>query len=405
MTKKIELKAPFPWFGGKSLAAPLIWRAFGNVPNYVEPFFGSGAVLLARPHAPKVETVNDKDGFIANFWRAIKHDPEAVARYCDEPVNEADLHAKHKWLVAKGVPLLERLIDDPEWFDARIAGWWCWGVCTWIGNGWCHKDERVQKQKRRPELNAANGRGVNAIVKNSSRPDPSSPFGRGVQALVAGPISVPRYNSRPKIGTPGHGIHAPQRRRPQLSNANGQGVNAAGAPPAGKKPLTHRNRGVHRDSSRGNEGVLEVFRALQERLRYVRVCCGDWTRVMGRSTLGIDTDHGMTPCGIVLDPPYAHELRDKRLYREDAAGVSDQVREWAIEHGEHPDLRIALCGQVGEHKMPGNWTEVAWASTSSAASRTKERIWFSPHCHAAIAQLDLLSMITSLEARVSDLES
>src|SRR5208283_3571102 len=55
------MKAPFPWFGGKSRAASLVWDRFGNVPNYVEPFFGSGAVLLNRPHAPHTETVNDLD--------------------------------------------------------------------------------------------------------------------------------------------------------------------------------------------------------------------------------------------------------------------------------------------------------------------------------------------------------
>jgi DNA adenine methylase len=54
-----DLRAPFPWFGGKSRVAPLVWERFGNVPNYVEPFFGSGAVLLGRPHPPKTETVND----------------------------------------------------------------------------------------------------------------------------------------------------------------------------------------------------------------------------------------------------------------------------------------------------------------------------------------------------------
>jgi DNA adenine methylase len=63
------VKAPFPWFGGKSRAADVVWRAFGNVPNYVEPFAGSLAVLLARPHDAKIETVNDKDGLISNFWR------------------------------------------------------------------------------------------------------------------------------------------------------------------------------------------------------------------------------------------------------------------------------------------------------------------------------------------------
>jgi site-specific DNA-adenine methylase len=78
-----ELRAPFPWYGGKSLAAPLIWRAFGNVPNYVEPFAGSLAVLLARPSTPKVETVNDKDGLIANFWRATQAAPAEVARWAE----------------------------------------------------------------------------------------------------------------------------------------------------------------------------------------------------------------------------------------------------------------------------------------------------------------------------------
>ena len=42
---------------------------------------GSAAVLLGRPGGPRgTETVNDKDGFLANFWRAVKHDPEGVAR-------------------------------------------------------------------------------------------------------------------------------------------------------------------------------------------------------------------------------------------------------------------------------------------------------------------------------------
>ena len=42
------LRAPFPYFGGKARAAPEVWRRFGDVKNYVEPFFGGGAVLLDR---------------------------------------------------------------------------------------------------------------------------------------------------------------------------------------------------------------------------------------------------------------------------------------------------------------------------------------------------------------------
>jgi site-specific DNA-adenine methylase len=75
------LKAPFPWFGGKSRVAHLVWDRFGDVANYVEPFFGSGAVLLCRPTSPGIETVNDLDCMVANFWRALQHDPEAVAEF------------------------------------------------------------------------------------------------------------------------------------------------------------------------------------------------------------------------------------------------------------------------------------------------------------------------------------
>ena len=43
-----QLKAPFPWFGGKSRVAGAVWDRFGPVKNYVEPFFGSGAAATTR---------------------------------------------------------------------------------------------------------------------------------------------------------------------------------------------------------------------------------------------------------------------------------------------------------------------------------------------------------------------
>lgn len=258
----MTLAAPFPWFGGKRRAAALVWSRFGNVPNYVEPFAGSLAVLLGRPGGPgKVETANDLDAFVANFWRAVQTAPAEVAEWADWPVNEADLHPRHAWLVAQREGLRERLLADPEYSDAKIAGWWVWGISAWIGNGWCSKDERL-------------------------------------------------HQSLPKVGVPGNGIHAPtvRNQRPALS-AIGRGVHAAG-----KKPRTHRGTGLHRSGL-----PSDIFDRLRDRLRGVRVCCGDWMRVLGRSTLGLDTSHGMTPTGVLLDPPYAHDLREKRLYAEDHA--------------------------------------------------------------------------------------
>ncbi len=79
----MTLRAPFPWFGGKSKVAHVVWEHFGDVVNYVEPFFGSGAVMLARPHAPTIETVNDIDCLLVNFWRATQYAPEEVAKHAD----------------------------------------------------------------------------------------------------------------------------------------------------------------------------------------------------------------------------------------------------------------------------------------------------------------------------------
>jgi len=169
------LKSPFPYFGGKSLVATMVWERFGDVPNYVEPFFGSGAMLLARPgdHHVGTETVNDADGLLANFWRGVMMDPDAVAHWADWPVSECDLHARHAWLVSKREDITRKLEGDPNWFDAKAAGWWCWGCCLWIGGGWCSGqgpwnvvDGELQRsgdgttQRRLPHIGDG-GRGIN----------------------------------------------------------------------------------------------------------------------------------------------------------------------------------------------------------------------------------------------------
>lgn len=154
------LAAPFPYFGGKSGACESVWSAFGEVQNYVEPFSGSAAMLLGAPDGKRIETINDADGFVANFWRAIAKCPEDVAEHADWPVNEVDLFARHSWLVRQVAGLTERLHADPDWFDVKIAGWWCWGACNWIGSGWCSGDGPwVHDGERLVKVNA--GQGIN----------------------------------------------------------------------------------------------------------------------------------------------------------------------------------------------------------------------------------------------------
>ena len=135
-------------------------------------------------------------------------------------------------------------------------------------------------------------------------------------------------------------------------------------------------------------GIYAWFAALAQRLRRVRVVCGDWSRVCGDS---VTFKHGLT--GVFLDPPYADTAgRQADLYNNDSLDVAHAVRAWALTAGERKDMRIALCGYAGEHVMPASWEEVPWKARGGFGSQgagvgrenaARERIWFSPHCLGA----------------------
>lgn len=111
-----KLKAPFPYFGGKSKVASIVWQLLGQPKHYLEPFFGSGAVLLNRPNwnLGMIETINDKDCFISNVWRAMKWNPKETAKWSDWPINHADLCARRKYLI-------DHQNEQPELFEIKEA--------------------------------------------------------------------------------------------------------------------------------------------------------------------------------------------------------------------------------------------------------------------------------------------
>lgn len=364
-----SLKSPYPYFGGKSKVAPLVWSRLGDVRNYIEPFFGSGAVLLNRPHAPLIETINDADCMVPNFWRAITADKEAVVQHCNWPVCEADLHARHRYLVLspQAAAFREAMRNDPDYYDPRVAGWWVWGICLWIGGGWC---SLRATEKVRPAL--ANRRGM---LGPGKRPKLSGNGQTDVMRRVKSQLPDLSGDS----GATGRGIHGSgmSQGRPQLADQFSRG------------------RGVHgHDMAETMETrrawLLEWFGRLQDRLRPVRVCCGDWSRVC--SSHSVTTRIGLT--GVFLDPPYLGEIeevrsRDSQLYAVDSATIAHDVREWCLEYGHDPQFRIALCGLEGEHNVleSHGWEVVAWKAHGGYGARResndnadRERIWFSPHC-------------------------
>lgn len=98
---RASLTAPFPYFGGKHKVAPLIWQKLGNPDHYIEPFFGSGATLLAREQMGRFETINDHEGLLCNFWRALKAAPDGLAEAAAWPTSELDLIARHNHMVMR----------------------------------------------------------------------------------------------------------------------------------------------------------------------------------------------------------------------------------------------------------------------------------------------------------------
>jgi len=75
------VKPPIPYFGSKLAIAPWIVSLLPAHEHYVEPYCGSLAVLLAKPPS-RMETANDLDGRLVNFWRVLRDRPEELARLC-----------------------------------------------------------------------------------------------------------------------------------------------------------------------------------------------------------------------------------------------------------------------------------------------------------------------------------
>lgn len=72
------MKAVLKYPGSKWSIADWIISHFPKHHSYVEPFFGSGAILFNKPRS-NIETVNDLDGNVVNLFEWIKNDPEKLA--------------------------------------------------------------------------------------------------------------------------------------------------------------------------------------------------------------------------------------------------------------------------------------------------------------------------------------
>jgi DNA adenine methylase len=73
------VKAVMKYPGSKWSMSDWIINFFPEHHSYLEPYFGSGAVLFNKTRS-NIETVNDKDGNVVNLFYWIRKDPERLAR-------------------------------------------------------------------------------------------------------------------------------------------------------------------------------------------------------------------------------------------------------------------------------------------------------------------------------------
>ncbi|MEM7532578.1 MAG: DNA adenine methylase [Chloroflexota bacterium] len=70
----------FGWYGGKFSHLDWLLPLLPSTTHYCEPFGGSAAVLTNRTPSP-VETYNDIDGELANFFRVLRNEKEALLEH------------------------------------------------------------------------------------------------------------------------------------------------------------------------------------------------------------------------------------------------------------------------------------------------------------------------------------
>lgn len=318
----------------------------------------------------------------------MRADPDLVARHADYPISEVDLHARHLYLVNGGKARCNVLMADPDAYDAKLAGWWVWGICQWIGGGWCSGSgpwtaetiadgELIRTHQKKPGLARGSERGIHANGGVKKR-KPSLDADRGIHAkkptlTPSGPTGV--HAKKPALTKPqGIGVHASGIgiQKPALATAYACGVHSA-------------NMGLSETptAEARYEGIRLMLQRLSDRLRMTRIMCGDWQRIL---TPSVTTNHGVT--GVLLDPPYPDGTSG--LYSSDTGKqVAYQAEDWAKQHANDPAFRIAFCGYDGLHTFGEEWAAYRWkanggygnqAEGSGRENSHRECIWLSPHC-------------------------
>lgn len=91
--RKVRLKTPISYYGGKQKLAATIVSLIPRHTLYCEPFIGGAAVFFAKK-ASEIEVINDTNRELINFYRVAKNDFVSLEKEIRISLHSRDLHRK-----------------------------------------------------------------------------------------------------------------------------------------------------------------------------------------------------------------------------------------------------------------------------------------------------------------------
>jgi DNA adenine methylase len=116
------MKTPITYYGGKQRLAQTIIELIPEHICYIEPFFGGGAVYFTKEPS-KVEVINDKNNFVINFYKVVKHKFDKLKYLLEET-----LYSRSQYNEA------EDIYNNPENYDDVQKAWAFW-ILSQMGYG------------------------------------------------------------------------------------------------------------------------------------------------------------------------------------------------------------------------------------------------------------------------------
>ena len=110
------MKSPVSWVGSKAAVLPVLYALFPpHYTRYIEPFGGSGAVLLGKPKPDPFEVYNDYNSNLVNLFRCMRDRPMALIR----ELGFLTLNAREDFQALRA--FLEQEQQDDAWLAEELA--------------------------------------------------------------------------------------------------------------------------------------------------------------------------------------------------------------------------------------------------------------------------------------------